>query len=232
MILLKCNLHSYIYIFYNFLSLQMEDGGKYLVQGSSLIELAQTLRERFSGLTVKSCQLRNPSEDFLHIVPVSLDQSSLDYLPTFHVVICLTDQVGALDVRLLCFNGKLLESDQVTWTCNEDLSSWQHLERLNSGQLFLCQGIRKCDPGSGFESQKLVREFLDNEIVVRSQNCQYATLASDYGQCMFCREYEYSTKTISSEPKLMKIFLITKKLPRPEAQRKVNQLNGRVKRQT
>ena len=165
-----------------------------------IIELAHALSGRYLALTVRSCQL-SAGDSFLHVTSENLAQSSLEYLPTFHVIVSENQDGGGFDVRLLSYNGKVLETERLSWSGEEYVAS-QHLERLNCGLMKLCSGLDDVTEeqfSSGFP--QLVREFLDDRLVFRSQQCQYAIMQSENSevQCRFCAAESERLK-VSSYP--------------------------------
>ena len=166
----------------------MMEAGQLLFKSGHLSELSKVLSERFSSLTTWLCQLKsNPNSDFLHVTQKSLDESELEYLPTFHIIIVKLENhasiVEKFQLSLLSYNGKLLAKEEVP---TDYIVSSEYLNHLNKGSIRLCRGTSDMNGSSN-----LVREYLGNTIVLRSEECPYAIMEIEpqsnlKTQCKFC----------------------------------------------
>ena len=155
-----------------------------------LDDLVELIRKRF-GDTFTIVSSSSGHLKFLSICHSTLPHytNCMTYLPLFYVIATTDDVSQKLTLKLITFNGKIIdqinEADHPLMTNEDKLNFIGKLEKLR-----LCKGIEMPDAdlkldAKTFSSMYLV-ERLQQDVVIRSYQCQYALYEDSV--CKMCSD--------------------------------------------
>ena len=159
------------------------------IETPSSLELLESLVSNHYGETMSSFLATSTTSPFLSIwtkpLPESEGKYTMAYLPLFYVI-ASQDKESKLSLKLITFHGKVLEelNGFNNLLSNEDKINFiSKLERMK-----LCEGVKMPDndlklDASTFSAMYLV-ERLEQNIIIRSQQCQYGLY--DGSVCKMC----------------------------------------------
>ena len=186
----------------------------------SLEELESLILDHFEN-TMLSFHVTSSTSSFLTIwqkhASESQEKYKMTYLPLFYVIASL-DKDTKLSLKLITFHGKVLEelSGFSNLLSNEDkLNFVRKLSRMK-----LCEGVRMPDndlklDASTFSAMYLV-ERIEQNIIIRSQQCQYGLYNGSV--CKMCSTLNtaYSSNKVKYEAHEQDSFYFEEALEEPQ----------------
>lgn len=111
--------------------------------------------------------------DFIDITRRYLSGSTLPFFQAFHLIILPSIEPGTFFAQMMSYHGKLLQKETIHFNEDQDAIDSKLLIKFNTGIFRLCRGLKQVKI-SKLDPSKVLIEYLNELISVRSRQCEFA----------------------------------------------------------